>query len=459
MLFDVINKLLGPTPNGIDKANRIHHFLRQYVYPLEEYFAAYRYKFVRGFEEYCNNPLEGTNSSLKHSDFGVNGSMPLHKSAAFMIQQDKDRLLRKKRELQVQLHNQQCSDVDNITVKYLNRKAYGELQKQMNESHFYMSLRIQHKWLVLRSSDRSRTIRSTIIPIFQRYRTVTLNHLSSLDCDCGYKKRWGIPCRHIAHVANYYSIDQRKFTHKDVDIRWWNIYAKLVAVEDPSDMNQQDLTLRNNLLQIQNQQQGTYPLVNILPYSGMMYSAGSGSAPHFIGLSTNEGKQHFVNIKTTILNYPDAIVQCDTDHHTGLSQIVHLSQNDDEYCDDGNSIDAHFPNPDQENDFPAATDHEDQQERLQYLCGQLNFDKNGKMTAFEYMNPLFKEFIAVLESGTNAHIKSAYDMVYEAMLVTKQQIMIKKNATASTGAVLAMVPGVVNQPRGNYRSPKQTFLN
>jgi hypothetical protein len=227
LLIDFVTSTTTIKSIGNQASVDIITFLRRHVFHIEDHFAAHVYHSVRSFDEYSNTPLEGTNNGLKHCTHGVQGNMPLRTSSVNMVQQDADKLLSKKRSLHADLHKHRLCDLDDKAGSLIVKKAYGQLTMQVEEGHNYASVRTgQTTWNVIRSTDRKI---DAIIPVFERKRYVTWNANGLLICDCGYTKRWGMPCRHIAHVIELYSNKNTCcFTHHDVDVRWWTIHALMV---------------------------------------------------------------------------------------------------------------------------------------------------------------------------------------------------------------------------------------
>jgi hypothetical protein len=384
---------------GVYESNAIVKFLRDYVFTHEDNFASYHYRNTRGFEEYSNTPLEGTNRGLKYSDFGVNKKMGVDKSAVNMIQQDEDKLQTKMVALHSELHKRRCCDLKSDSGKNITKKAYGQLTLQMKNIQCYASIRIDSTtWLVLRSTDQLLGREHFKIPIFQRVRQVTLCPNNVLCCDCGYIDRWGIPCRHMAHVIEFYSDKKCDFTHHDIDVRWWTIYAQLVGINDDRKLSADARLLRSKLLEICENTSREYPIVHVRKFEGHHYVYGSSSIDKFINISVAEAKQMFTEFKSKILNY-SIIVKCHTsveNHVAGLNETIFLGGNHDEndYCID--SLEPTLDNDTGTSDNCNNVDGFDLSEQLSIEIG--NKGKTKRLQPYERFLPLAKE-LCLLAKG------------------------------------------------------------
>ena len=65
---------------GLPFANNVTQFLMRYVFLWEKWFLFCYRKDICYYEEYSNNPLEGTNQSLKHSEKSTHPQLNLQNS-------------------------------------------------------------------------------------------------------------------------------------------------------------------------------------------------------------------------------------------------------------------------------------------------------------------------------------------------------------------------------------------
>ncbi|KAG7372244.1 SWIM zinc finger domain protein [Nitzschia inconspicua] len=69
-----------------------------------------------------------------------------------------------------------------------------------------------------------------------------------MKCSCCEYERNGIPCRHICHVALKFGTNFESFTHHSINIRFWTVYSLYAVVLDPSELNEDELNIRNKLV-------------------------------------------------------------------------------------------------------------------------------------------------------------------------------------------------------------------
>ena len=317
---------------GKQYATNIVTFLRNHVFPHEDKFAAFHYHGIRSFDEYSNTPLEGTNNAVKHCTLGVKGNMPLHHSSVNMVQQDSDKLLAKKMDLHSEMHKQRLCNLDSEDGKYISKRAYGQLVQQCEAAQNYASIRTSKTtWSVMYSLDENKQSNSRVIPVFSRIRHVTWNTNLTLSCDCGYTSRWGMPCRHMAHVAEFYTTTKYSFTHHDVDIRWWSINSQLTVVSEPSQLTDEELNIRYHLNQIRDVQ--TFPKIDVIEdFVRLKYACGNKSIQKFIKASLDSARTFFNRNNSIILNYPETESKGTVEAFTmGITEIIYVM--DDSDCD------------------------------------------------------------------------------------------------------------------------------
>ena len=311
---------------GEQYSTNIITFLRNYVFPHEDYFASYHYHKVRCFHEHSNTPLEGTNNAVKHSTFGVKGNMSMSESSVNIVQQDNDKLKAKRMHLHAELHKHRLCDLDDEGGRGISKEAFGQLMQEVKSLEDYASLRTSRTtWNIIRSVDRLLT-ENKRIPVFERIRCVCWNSDGSLTCSCGYTDRWGMPCRHISHVVQYYTKNQCCFTHHDVDIRWWNIYAKVMAVSETNLMGIEERSIYERLRKIRDGQQGRYPIIqadNMCEFPNVQYKCGTNSLEKFTAMDIISASLLLGQSTTsTILNYPECneMASCSV----GISETVYF---------------------------------------------------------------------------------------------------------------------------------------
>jgi hypothetical protein len=316
---------------GKDGSDSIASFLRQHVFPLEDYFAAHHYRDIRCYDEYSNTPLEGTNGGLKYCENSVLPSMGMDEAAVIMIGQDGTKGDSKKRKVSEAFHKTPVY-TDSSTSRYITQVAECMLQTQLSESEKYASLRNDDTtWLVVRSAERpNNNSGSLVAPIFERMRRLTLDKNGVLHCECGYTKRNGIPCRHIAHVAyNYSSGAFPGFTYQDTSIRWTTSYAKFVAVDDTSVMDIDGHKLRTKLMTTIEPKEAwcpKAPIVASLRYP--IYKYGRCSSGNFRAYTQEKATDFFLNYQgVKVYNYSQIDVnKAKQASHDGSTYAVAMTQ-------------------------------------------------------------------------------------------------------------------------------------
>lgn len=245
-------------------------FLREKVFPHEQQYARCYYLNVRAFDAWTNTPHEGTNRGIKYCENNVRPNMSQAESTSTLWKQDDARTRSKGRSISDSFYKTQLHS-DAIATQFLQKEADCQLQNQMKEAECYASMRIDETtWWILRCAPRKRAVGPK--PVFERVRVVTVNEQGHMECTCGYPNQYGIPDRHMAHVALFYGVNYEEFSHHDVDIRHHNSYCRLVATKDPSLMGPSELNIRSQLLRARNLE---------LPVPGKYEFVSFGDGPEF----------------------------------------------------------------------------------------------------------------------------------------------------------------------------------
>jgi len=230
------------------EVNRILDFLRNHVFPHEQHYARCFFLHVRAFDAWTNTPHEGTNCGLKYCENRVLPTMSQAVSTKVMTDQDAERAKRKAAAVSASFHKTQLYS-DTETGGEVQKVAESMLVEEMREATKYISIRIDERtWLVLRGVPRKAS--SHRMPVFERVRVVTLKDDGTMVCSCGYVDRFGIPDRHVSHVALSYSINKFEWwSHHSIDLRFHNSYCRFVATKDPEHMSDQELSIKNRLIE------------------------------------------------------------------------------------------------------------------------------------------------------------------------------------------------------------------
>lgn len=398
----------------------------------EDQFAAYRYHNVRAFHEYSNTPLEGTNNALKHCTLGVKGNMSLQHSSVNMMKQDSNKLQLKNMELHAELHKQRLCSLDGVNGRYISKSAFGQLTEEWQSGQNYASLRTSgDTWSVLFAVREDAHSKAKVIPVFRRMRQVIWNLDHTLSCDCGYTNRWGMPCRHMAHVVQRYTTSKRCFTHHDVDMRWWNIYSKFMVVMEPLLMNDAELNIRRNLTQLYKVHK--YPVVNCIHHHvGIEYAYGDNVHKKFKDANVESAGTLFARPKWTVLNYPEEESSaCDVGAcNAGITQTTNAFNDSDSECniENDNSVDI----CDHSNDL---SDQSDQNlETVVNVGSTQGTNSRKRQQPFEIYAPLFKEINALSERGVSEEQVARTAKMLESVVNGLKEYHSKKVRTPSITA-------------------------
>lgn len=301
---------------GAQNAEKLLNFLRDHIFVHEDYFAANKYNRVRSFCDYSNTPLEGTNGGLKYGYFAVEPHMKISKSASYMIVQDECKHNVRRRtaydnQFKTKLYDMHVAG--SKETKHITPKALGEMRRQIQRGHTYCSIRLDRsKWLVRTGGEFIESANLHRVPRFLRYRYVTLEDSHGFVCTCPFTSMYGLPCRHIAHVIQYYSKTPYFFSHRDVDIRWWTTYANFAAIMEPSNIDDNEQVIREQLWRIRRSLVTSVGNgADILEFIAPMYVHGSETSQKMQDISLDVAKANFFNTDLSHpSNYDNDAVEC-----------------------------------------------------------------------------------------------------------------------------------------------------
>lgn len=232
---------------GADMSGRLTKFLNESVFVVENYFGRHRYIHVRAFRAWTNTKHEGTNNAIKYSENNVRPDMGLAESTKTLLTQDEERWKRKAKDVSNSLMKQRLRR-NSSTADHLLKEVEGDVQKEFDSRHHYASFRSSpNEWLVLFMNKR---VCNRAYPNYERVREVKLETSGRLYCSCGLPEEFGYPCRHIAHVLEYYAEGFDCFSPEDVDIRFHCLYAYYVAYKPKSELTSDEVTLRGKLMSL-----------------------------------------------------------------------------------------------------------------------------------------------------------------------------------------------------------------
>ncbi|KAG7364440.1 transposase, mutator family protein [Nitzschia inconspicua] len=254
----------------VDTAVNIVTFLRSNVFVHEQHFARCFYVDVRGFDAYSNTCLEGTNYGVKYCENRVLPNMSQAKATKVMINQDEDKFTQNRKKASDAFHKTPLQARTNTSAHVL-QTAESMLQQAMVASESYISYRVcERKWWVLYSGHRNLPVR--LLPVFERFGT------------------------------NFES-----FTHHSVDIRFWTAYSLYSVVLQASELNEDELNIRNKLVTARwkSPQTPTAP-ASMKSMDEGRYSVGSKSEDKFMSMTGEDLFLYFQALmknKLSILNY------------------------------------------------------------------------------------------------------------------------------------------------------------
>jgi hypothetical protein len=233
------------------------------------------------------------------------------------------------------------------TIQHIQKVAESMLQMEMEDANKYVSIRIDAKtWWVLLGVPRK--LGKSPIPSFERIRIVTIESDGSFHCSCGYQDCYGIPDRHVSHVAIHYGTNFECWTHKDVDLRYHNTYGMMVATKIPDAMNNEEKSIRNDLINARHQDFSIPLAPSICEYdSCMKYAVGDMcnkdefSSYEMVAACIHDVKKRMMGV----LNYSESEVSCalmafndGMNNAAGFTQESHNCDNN-SFCDNGSGND------------------------------------------------------------------------------------------------------------------------
>jgi hypothetical protein len=198
-------------------------FYKANVEVHEFFYAFWRRKFVRHFDEYNNCSHEGTNSGMKRQ---AAPSRPLHsiqKSIDVQIQQASISCATNEKSTQLMI-DKQILWSKLPTKDRLNNRGESLVTEQWQLSTDYEVQRSSKvDWKVVDKATKKKTDLGPI-PVFRRVRTVSVLSSGRLQCTCCLFERHGYGCRHMLSVLRTELPSYRGFEAEDVSVHWWSLY-------------------------------------------------------------------------------------------------------------------------------------------------------------------------------------------------------------------------------------------
>lgn len=337
---DAVTSILEP-----HYITQIKTLLRNKIFIHEHLYARCFFLHVFAFDAYTNTCHEGTNRGIKYSEKRVMPNMSQTESTKMLTLQDADRNEAKAKKVSDAFHKTALHS-STPTVNHIQKHQESMLQDELGQLENYISVQVSsNKWHVLYSA--SRNVPKGIKPVYKRVREVTRTESGHLHCSCGYASQFGIPDRHISHVATHYGLDFQGWTPADVALRHHNVYCHLVASKLPAELTDEEKQIRRKMVQIQDLNQP------ILPFAPALRDNEEGSSKFAIGKNcTNQADWSWSQVQSTIdkvrnarhpsaLNYTAAdiekVLQAEgtRENAAGLTQSQHLCHDEDS---DGTSV-------------------------------------------------------------------------------------------------------------------------
>lgn len=414
-------------------AKQILVFLRNHVFPHEQHYARCYFLHVRALDAWTNTPHEGTNRAAKHCEQRVLPTMSQAESTKTLCRQDAARTKGKRRQVSNAFHNTQLHS-STETVEYLQKEAEDMLKNQTEGAESYVSIRISDNvWLVLFAVLRN--IQGAVIPVFERVRIVRVDpETGVMTCTCGHTDQYGVPDRHMAHVAIHYGTEFKSFTHHDVDLRHHTSYCRFVATKTANELSPEEQDIRTELISARNLEFGIPRAPTMREYNTCpRYAVGKSCDPHqfnsyaSVHAFVTEAKQK----RVSVLNHPAETVERilqglsrESSHAAGFSQSQHNcedSNGEEDECGD----DMSFTWDPTEDDTPSVG-----------------------LSAYAEGAPYTKEFLQALAGSSPAKRKWALEQLNEITVALNKERSTQPGRGAPKGSfVSAKLPSKTTNPK------------
>ena len=237
LFFSYLHSDVVKSKIGSKGCFHIAEFVRKHVLCHESWFAFFKRKGVRHFENYTNTPHEGTMNALKYCS---SPALPCHSllqtHQVITFQDEKKQVMMEKESMVEFLKKKVWSST--ATSKYVTTIAESILINTMAQVESYASLKLSDvKYLVTRSVEKPS---DSLLPKFRRM-YVVVREDKCLKCSCKFHERNGLPCPHTGHVMKKHFVGWNGFTMYDVSIFWWSIklYAasKIAVTKDMEEIS------------------------------------------------------------------------------------------------------------------------------------------------------------------------------------------------------------------------------
>ena len=193
-------------------------WLNSKLFPHENTYVFWKKTYIRCLDEYMNNSAEAMNKSCKKSDISAKPNMSMDKAANAMLTytQLQTRVCRST-EAKNLLSTPLFVDPTVHNIHVLEKLSqYGQhlvLNQFVERNNYTVMCTSQNTWHVFRDNIDLSPHSVLDIPRFWNVWKVQKDSNGVFVCQCGYKHRYGIPCRHLFSIEPCYDL-------YDIDVRW-----------------------------------------------------------------------------------------------------------------------------------------------------------------------------------------------------------------------------------------------
>ena len=293
--------------------------------------------------------------------------------------------------------------LDDMCKTHLNELATETITQSMDFSARYQSIRIAFgTWLLVLSPEHATC--TELIARMKHVRTVTLLE-DKITCTCELIPVYGVPCRHIFHVA-YTIPNWTRPTHRDVSVRYWTAYFYYGITENlVTDL---DITIHKML-----------KLIRIREIVGVHVNLDDLSSIPIQTLNVNiPSIYHQLDSQPFARNYPDVdystiCLSEEANNIPGMSQYENIVNNEDD--DDYISF-AH-------------------------LSEEIPVNSSGNMVSpYQYLVASFKELTSIMDGNCdNSELDLVNNFFNEQVGAFKHKISVQQNKhkTTNTGTYVS----------------------
>jgi hypothetical protein len=248
---------------------------------------------------------------------------------------------------------------------------------------------------------------------------------------------FGIPDRHVAHVAVKYGINFEAFTHHDIALRNHNNYCMFVATRLESNMTAEEKEIRYALIQARKKESGLPTIHAVKSFESCSeYAVGS--------MCTSQGLTSFEDVYAVIstvynrklpkvLNYSDSDVQTalsalenGSDNAAGLTEVKHNCEQGNESITFGWEVNG----------------------------SKWQSDSLTKSSVYAQMQPIFKEYSQVMDMASAQTRRLGIEIMEKALSDFKAAHASDSRKEAPRGGI---VSGRIRSTKASSSHTKQTY--